>query len=65
MIVLKKQSYKKRSLIVFIKTIVFKNDRYSFSKFKTSGSFSKIIFSENETTVFENDLKTKQKMVDY
>ena len=28
----KKQSYKKRSLIVFIKTIVFKNDRYSFSK---------------------------------
>ena len=31
-IVKKKQSYKNRSQIVFIKTIVLKNDRYSLSK---------------------------------
>ena len=44
----KNYSFQKRSLFVFL-------------KFKTSGLFLKTIFSKNETIVFENDRKTKQK----
>jgi len=57
------QSYKKRSHIVFLKMIVFKNDCYSFSNSaKRMGRFQKrSFFCENETIVFENDRLTKQK----
>ena len=59
------QSYKKRSHIVFLKMIVFKNDCYSFSNSaKRMGRFQKrSFFCENETIVFENDRLTKQKTI--
>ena len=59
------QSLKKRLMIVFIKMIVFKNDRYSFSKSsKQVGRFKKrSCFPENETIIFENDRKTKKTIV--
>ena len=42
--------------IVLIKTIVFKNDRYSVSKSSKRGVvFKNDRFSENETIVFENE----------
>ena len=50
---------------VFLKTSFFKNDRYSFSKSsKRVGHFKKrLFFFENETIVFENDRKKKQRTV--
>ena len=52
----KRSFKKKRSQIVFIKTFIFKGDRYSFSKcLKQVSNFLKLsFFSENETIVFEN-----------
>jgi len=54
MIVFSKQSYKKRSQIVLIKMIVFKNDRYSFSKSsKRVGRFKKtIVFFRKRNDLF-------------
>jgi len=59
------QSYKKRSQIVFLKMIVFKNDCCSFSNSaKRMGRFQKLsFFCENETIVFENDRLTKKKTI--
>ena len=49
----KKQSYKKLSLIFFIKTIVFKNDRYSFSKSsKRVGRFKNDRFFRKRNDLF-------------
>ena len=50
-------------IIVFKKSIVFKNDRYSFSKSsKRVDHFQKrSFFSKNETIVFENDWKRIEK----
>jgi len=50
-----------------MKTIVFKNDRYSFSKSsKRVGRFLKrSFFSENETIVFQNETKNDRLTIVY